>query len=253
VAARLQLVVPCYNEAARLDAEAFLAFVSSRTDVGLLFVDDGSTDGTATVLGDVAHRGAGRITALVLPRNVGKAAAVQHGIQAALDMQPDFVGYWDADLATPLDAVDEFLNVLDGNPDIDVVMGARVKLLGRRIDRHAMRHYAGRVFATAASLALGLDVYDTQCGAKIFRANALIREVFATPFRSQWVFDVEILARYVTLTHNGRGAGIYEFPLTRWVDVAGSKVRIRHGVRALLDILRIWQRSDRWDNAAPSR
>ena len=242
--ARLHLVVPCYNEAARLDREAFVQFVTGRTDVELLFVNDGSTDATSTVLGDIARRTAGRANVLVLTRNVGKAASVHHGILAALEKQPELVGYWDADLATPLVAVDDFLHVLDTNPQIDIVMGARVKLLGRQLDRHGMRHYAGRVFATAASIALGIGVYDTQCGAKVFRANSPIREVFASPFRSRWVFDVEILARYLTLGGNGnRGAGIYELPLKKWTDVAGSKIRIRHGARAFWDVVRIWRRS----------
>ena len=242
--ARLQLVVPCYNEAARLDREAFVQFVAGRQDVDLLFVNDGSTDRTSAVLGDIARRSAGRVTVLELAHNAGKAASVQRGILAALEKQPELVGFWDADLATPLAAVDEFLTVLDTHPQIDIVMGARVKLLGRQLDRHGMRHYAGRVFATAASIALGIGVYDTQCGAKIFRVNSPIRKVFASPFQSRWVFDIEILARYLTLNGNsGTGAGIYELPLTRWTDVAGSKIRIWHGVRALWDVGRIWRRS----------
>ena len=244
MATRLQLVIPCYNEASRLDTETFVRFVTARSDVALLFVDDGSTDATAQVLEDLAGRYAGRVATLLLPRNGGKAHAVQRGIVAAMDKQPELVGYWDADLATPLDAIDEFIRVLDTHPNIDIVMGSRVKLLGRRIDRHAHRHYAGRVFATAASLALRLDVYDTQCGAKIFRVNPQIRRVFATPFVSRWVFDVEILARYADVVGTGRAASsIYELPLTTWTDVPGSKVRARHAARAFWDVARIWRGS----------
>lgn len=239
---RLQLVIPCYNEASRLDTNAFVAFVTARSDLGLLFVDDGSTDSTRQVLQELARKCAGRVDTLLLPRNGGKAQAVQLGMAAALDKQPELVGYWDADLATPLDALDEFIRILDTHPAIDIVIGSRVKLLGRRIDRHAHRHYAGRVFATAASVALGLEVYDTQCGAKIFRVNPQIRQVFATPFRSKWVFDVEILARYANVVGTSRAASsIYELPLTTWTDVPGSKVKMRHGLRALWDIARIWR------------
>ncbi|HZL96523.1 MAG TPA: glycosyltransferase [Vicinamibacterales bacterium] len=239
---RLQLVIPCYNEASRLDVNTFVAFVTARSDLRLLFVDDGSTDSTPQVLEDLAGRCAGRVDTLLLPRNGGKARAVQRGMAAAIDKQPELVGYWDADLATPLDAIDEFISLLDTHSAIDIVIGSRVKLLGRRIDRHAYRHYAGRVFATAASLALGLDVYDTQCGAKIFRLTPEIRRVFATPFLSRWVFDVEILARYTSVVGTERAASsIYELPLTTWTDVPGSKVKMRHGLRALWDIARIWR------------
>jgi dolichyl-phosphate beta-glucosyltransferase len=241
---RLQLVIPCYNEAARLDTTTYVRFVTARDDVGLLFVDDGSTDSTAQVLEELAGKCAGRVDTLLLPRNGGKAQAVQRGMVAAIAKQPELVGYWDADLATPLDSLDEFIEVLDARPGIDIVIGSRVKLLGRRIDRHAYRHYAGRVFATAASLALGLDVYDTQCGAKIFRVNPHIRQVFATPFFSKWVFDVEILARYTSIVGTDRAASsIYELPLTAWKDVPGSKVKARHAARAFWDVARIWRGS----------
>ena len=70
---RLQLVVPCYNEAARLDGASFLQLVASRDDVDVLFVNDGSTDGTQNVLSDIAGKAGGRISAIQLPRNVGKA------------------------------------------------------------------------------------------------------------------------------------------------------------------------------------
>ena len=241
---RLQLVIPCYNEASRLDTDTFVRFITARSNVGLLFVDDGSTDSTAQVLQDIAEKSAGRVDTLVLSGNRGKAEAVQRGMVAAIDKQPELIGYWDADLATPLDAIDEFLGVFDTRPDIDIVMGSRVKLLGRRIERHAFRHYAGRLFATAASLALRLAVYDTQCGAKIFRVNPQIRRVLATPFLSKWVFDIEILARYADIVGRDRAAGsIYELPLTTWTDVAGSKVKVRHAGRALWDIARIWRGS----------
>ena len=241
---RLQLVVPCYNEAPRLDTDAFVRFVTARSDVGLLFVNDGSTDTTAQVLEKLAEKCAGRVDTVLLPKNRGKAYAVHCGMVAAIEKQPELVGYWDADLATPLDAIDEFIRVLDTHPDIDIVIGSRVKLLGRHIDRHAHRHYAGRVFATAASLALRLDVYDTQCGAKIFRVNPPIRRVFATPFVSKWVFDVEILARYAHIVGAGSAASsIYELPLTAWTDVPGSKVKARHAARAFWDVARIWRGS----------
>src|ERR671912_474562 len=116
---RLQLVIPCYNEAARLDTNTFLRFSHSRSDVGLLFVDDGSTDSTAQVLADLAAKSAGNVDTLLLPRNQGKAHAVQRGMVTAIERHPELIGYWDADLATPLDAIDEFLQVLDTRPKID--------------------------------------------------------------------------------------------------------------------------------------
>ena len=235
---RLQLVVPCYNEGSRLEPEAFHHLIAAGREIGLVFVDDGSTDGTAAILADLATRGEGKIMVLALKENVGKARAVQLGVLAAFEHEPEFVGFWDADLATPLDALQEFMEVFQARPDVDIVMGARVKLLGRDIRRSPIRHYCGRMFATAASFALGISVYDTQCGAKLFRVTAPVRLAFAAPFQSQWIFDVEILSRYLAATGTAQSESrIYEVPLKTWTAVPGSKLTVWHAVRAIWDLV----------------
>lgn len=237
---RIRLVVPCYNEAERLDGAAFLQFLSARPDSSLLFVDDGSRDATPAVLARLAAEGGGRVEVLTLAANQGKARAVRQGVLSALESGAGLVGYWDADLSTPLDAVGSFVETLDARPDIDLVMGARVKLLGRDIERLAVRHYAGRVFATAASIVLGLGVYDTQCGAKLFRSPSPIADAFREPFRSRWIFDVEVLERCVgRLGTAAAAARIYEYPLVRWHHAPGSKLMPRHVLRAAWDLLLI--------------
>jgi dolichyl-phosphate beta-glucosyltransferase len=243
---RLQLVIPCYNEASRFKSEAFLEFVASRSDARIVFVDDGSTDDTAAILADAVTRGRDKMSVVTLPRNVGKARAVQCGVLAAFEQQPEFVGYWDADLSTPLAALPEFIEVLDANPLVDIVIGSRVKLLGRHIDRKMMRHYCGRLFATAASLALRVGVYDTQCGAKVFRANQSVRQAFSPPFQSRWIVDVEILARYIAA--NGPASAkvqICELPLRTWTEVSGSKLSKWQAVRAVWDLALISRRPAR--------
>jgi glycosyltransferase involved in cell wall biosynthesis len=238
--ALLQLVVPCYNEAVRLEAEPFLRALRAISTINILFVDDGSSDSTPSVLADICARGEGRITILTLPANVGKAAAVRAGILAAFDRQPQYVGFWDADLSTPLEALQEFMVTFSTRPNVDIVIGARVKLLGRDIRRRLVRHYCGRIFATAASFALGIAVYDTQCGAKLFRATSVVRQVFSQPFHSRWAFDVEILSRYIAASGaSAAESRICEIPLASWRDVPGSKLTLRHAIRAAWDLARI--------------
>jgi glycosyltransferase involved in cell wall biosynthesis len=240
-AAHIILVVPCYNEAARLDRDAYRDYRPSGHRVDLLFVDDGSTDATPEVLQAIlgSRRGADRL--LRLPRNSGKAEAVRQGLLAAIEQEPHYVGFWDADLATPLDDVTVFADILDEKPALHMVFGARVKLLGRRIDRNPVRHYAGRAFATVVSLMLRLPVYDTQCGAKLFRVTDALRAAVSRPFLSRWVFDVEILARYRQSLPPSPGleGAVYELPLLRWHDVSGSKLTAFDFVKAGRDLWRI--------------
>ena len=232
--ARVALVVPCYNEAERLDATAFRDFRLPDDEIEFLFVNDGSTDTTSQVLATTGAR------IVNLEKNSGKAEAVRRGILAALDRSPGFVGFWDADLATPLSELPGFMEIMRSRPEIDIVFGARVRLLGREISRRPSRHYVGRVGATLISSSLGLAVYDTQCGAKLFRVSDTVREVFSTPFLSRWIFDVEIIARFVQLWGRDRVArALYEYPVTQWHDVKGSKVKSRDFIRALSDLWKI--------------
>lgn len=241
----LVLVVPCYNEAARLAVDEFEAFARARADVALVLVDDGSTDGTAAVLDLIRAGCPERVDVLSLGRNLGKAEAVRRGMLAAIGKRPVLAGYWDADLAAPLSALEDFVRLADLAPHVTVLMGARVRLMGRHIERSPLRHYLGRVFATAASWVLGMAVYDTQCGAKVFRVSDDLRRVFEVPFLTRWTFDVEVLARHMALS--GRAAadrerlGIYEVALREWRHRAGSKLTPVGALRAASDLLRIWR------------
>jgi dolichyl-phosphate beta-glucosyltransferase len=241
------IVVPCHNEAARLPVDRFVEFAARVPSVRFLFVDDGSTDATPEQLHKLESRDASRFAVVVQPRNRGKAEAVRLGMRAAFERRPTYAGYWDADLATPLDAIPSFVEILEERPDLDMVLGSRVKLMGRSIERSALRHYPGRVLATLASLTLGLAVYDTQCGAKLFRCTPDVEGLFAEPFVANWLFDVDLLARYVRARRGTDRpqpeATIYEFPLHEWRDVPGSKTRPRDFFVALVELARIRRRT----------
>lgn len=237
------IVVPCYNEAARLATEKFRAFAHAHSSVRFLFVNDGSRDGTAQLLAALSASDPAHFAWLDLPKNGGKAEAVRSGMVRALASECRYAGYWDADLATPLEEIPRFVAALEGGHDI--CFGSRVRLLGRAIERRPLRHYLGRMFATAASFVLDLAVYDTQCGAKLFRVSETARALFAEPFRVNWTFDVELIARLQSRLHRehkGQDASslIYELPLNEWRDIAGSKVRPTDFLTGFLEIIRIY-------------
>jgi dolichyl-phosphate beta-glucosyltransferase len=252
---RTIIVIPCYNEAKRLDGDAFVRFAKNHPSIGFLFVNDGSSDRTLDVLHGLQRRLLRQCGIRHLAANVGKAEAVRHGCLAAFAQGAAYVGYWDADLATPLDAVPAFLRVLEDRPRLELVCGARVKMLGRSIKRSLLRHCLGRVFARAASWALGLPMYDTQCGAKLFHASPRMRAVFAQPLCTRWLLDVELLARLIAGTRAGLAPVeeiVCEAPLEVWHDQKGSKVRALDFFKALYELFVISRKYLRSPVARPS-
>jgi glycosyltransferase involved in cell wall biosynthesis len=226
------LIVPCYNEEARLDMDRFAAGPASCV---FLFVNDGSTDGTAHA---IRERLGERVFLLDLPRNVGKAEAVRSGMLHASRTSPlngaAWIGFWDADLATPLSEVTSFLRFGQFMGDrVDSIWGSRVYRLGSSIRRSYLRHLAGRLVATAAGVLLGLPSYDSQCGAKLFRRE-IVEIAFSEPFISRWLFDMELLMRL-------KDYRIVEYPLRQWRDISGSRSRmVTMALRVFPELVRIW-------------
>jgi glycosyltransferase involved in cell wall biosynthesis len=237
------LIVPCYNEERRLRRDTFLEFLRARPHATLCFVDDGSSDGTLKSLEGMQSEGGLRILVQALRTNSGKAEAVRQGVLHAASLKRfALIGYWDADLSTPLSQLDLLAGALDADPARMLALGSRVKRLGSEIDRNATRHYLGRVFSTLASQMFDLPVYDSQCGAKLFRAD-VAGVLFGEPFVTKWLFDVELLVRLRRhLGAKGFLEGSIEVPLTAWKEMGGSKLRLSHMVRVPVDLLRIRSR-----------
>ena len=166
------------------------------------------------------------------------------------------IGFWDGDLATPLSTLNIFMDVFVQRKQVEMVFGSRVALLGRDIQRHASRHYLGRIFATLASLLLRLRVYDTQCGAKLFRSSKNLKQALSEKFENSWIFDVELIARLQLQRERIRAAQkeskqpvllplsstIFESPLDSWRDISGSKLSLKHKTSALYGLFHIWRR-----------
>jgi dolichyl-phosphate beta-glucosyltransferase len=234
------IVVPCFDEEHRLDRERFAALARTPS-IRLLFVDDGSRDGTLRVLRDLEARGAGRIEVLALPHNVGKGEAVRAAMNHAIASGATIVGYIDADLSTPPSEAVRLVGELDRR-GLAVVVGSRVRLVGHHIERRFTRHALGRVFVTIADAILRMPFYDTQCGAKFFRVTPLLCGVLAEPFCSRWAFDVELLGRLLAGTRDVpayEAGDIAELPLLEWVDVGESKLRLAGMARTLVDLAKI--------------
>ena len=174
------IIIPCYNEAERLDTSSFASFMDRYPDIAFLFVNDGSTDRTRDVLIRLC---AARPNASFweLAENSGKAEAVRQGILKAAESEScgNFIGVWDADLSTSLEEIPRFLAC--ARPGIWMVSGCRLRRLGGHVERSLIRHILGRSFATIISNYLDLPVYDTQCGAKLYAREEITRLVIPVP------------------------------------------------------------------------
>lgn len=226
------IIIPCYNEALRLDFQQFRDIDKS---IVFLFVNDGSQDNTLELLR--SNQSSNRLV-LDLSKNVGKAKAVRMGV---LHIQTipfyngiEWIGFWDADLATPLYEINNFFKYINQfyQEDVDAVIGSRVPRLGSQIRRSYKRYVWGRTFATVTSFVFKTKTYDSQCGAKLFR-KPIAEKCFKDPFISKWIFDIEILLRV-------KNCKVVEYPLMQWIDIKGSKLKIFPTLlRTMIDIIKL--------------
>ena len=233
-----EIVVPCYNERHRLQPAAIATLVAA--NIAVTLVDDGSTDATLAYLQQLARDHGPGVRVVPLSRNVGKAEAIRHALMTP--STAPWRGYCDADAAVPATEIIRLLQLAQQHRAVGAVLGARVGLAGRSIARRSTRHYAGRIFATAASLTLDARIYDTQCGLKWFRNNAALQAALAEPFGSPWLFDVELLGRLLLLFQANphiTSNQIFEEPLLAWQEIAGSKLRLHDFVTSPWQLLRI--------------
>ena len=229
----LSIVIPAYNEEQRLPATiaAIMAWIAGKSldSVEVIVVDDGSRDATASVVEQLS----GQLPALRLlrnPGNRGKGYSVRHGM---LEAKGDWVLFSDADLSAPIEEFDKLYAAATAQ-DAAVAIGSRAldrSLIG--VHQSGFREYAGRFFNLLMRGVTGLPFWDTQCGFKLFRADAC-REVFSRLQLEGFGFDVEAL--FIARMHKFK---IVEVPV-RWSHCEGTKVRmIQDSLNMFLDLLRV--------------
>ena len=236
----LALIVPCYNEFNRLAAEEFLKAIDKYPKMEMYLVNDGSTDSTLSLLQDLQTRCTcpNRIKIIDLGINQGKAEAVRQGMLHALKVKSyELYGFLDADLSTSFEDFFNLVNYITENFSKKYVWGARIPRRGTNIVRKRYRHLLGRIISFYTRFLLVIPVYDTQCGAKVF-CEDWVEQIFSAPFKSRWLFDIEIFLRLQNLfSREELLIYTYEYPLKAWNHVAGSKVMSISSLRVLVDLL----------------
>jgi dolichyl-phosphate beta-glucosyltransferase len=241
---RTTIVIPCYNEADRLHLEVFLNFARNNPKISFVFVDDGSKDLTISLLCGAMAALPKQIDVLMMARNAGKAEAVRHGLQFAAKRGDKYIAFLDADLATPLNAINDFISVADRLDNIDVVFGSRAGGLGRRVYRDLHRKLISLVCASMGRMATGMALKDTQCGAKLFRNSLHLKNCLNSPFTAGWLFDVELFLR-ISNPNRGERKNFFEYPVLEWTEIPGSNIKmsdvIKGGLKMTTLILNQWR------------
>ncbi|MEP3890771.1 MAG: glycosyltransferase [Hellea sp.] len=241
---RTTIIIPCYNEANRLHLEAFLNFARKNPKISFVFVDDGSKDLTISLLCGAMAALPNQVDVLMMARNAGKAEAVRHGLKFAAKRGDKYIAFLDADLATPLNAINDFISVADRLDNIDVVFGSRAGGLGRRVYRDLHRKMISLVCASMGRLATGLALKDTQCGAKLFRNTPHLKTCLEAPFTAGWLFDVELFLRISNPDRQER-KNFFEYPVLEWTEIPGSNIKfsdvIKGGLKMMSLIMNQWK------------
>jgi glycosyltransferase involved in cell wall biosynthesis len=228
----LSIIVPAYNEAARLGLTLRTIFdylAGQDADSEVIVVDDGSTDETVEVANQHLIQSS-RISARVIPvqPNRGKGHAVCTGLLAAT---APIALFTDADLSTPITETPKLVEPIERGK-ADLTFGSRAldrSLIG--VHQPWRREQGGRVFNFIVRIATGLPFWDTQCGFKAFRLS-VCRPIIEAATINRFGFDVELL--YVA---DKAGLRLQEIPV-RWDHNEGSKVSVMRDSLRMFDEVR---------------
>src|ERR1041384_540895 len=220
MSASLSVIIPAYNEAARLEKtlRGVVDYLrQNRPEAEVIVVDDGSTDETAELARKVFQdSGDLRTSVISYKSNLGKGRAVRLGLLAA---RGEVALFSDADLSTPISEAPKLVEpILSGA--YDVTFGSRAldrRLIG--VHQPWRREQGGRIFNLAVRLATGLPFWDTQCGFKAFNMTVCKPLVEAATI-DRFGFDVELL--YLAFR---AGLRLKEVPV-RWDHNEGSKITL---------------------------
>jgi dolichyl-phosphate beta-glucosyltransferase len=231
----VSIVIPAYNEESRLPStlDAVIAYLSQEksahskfASAEIVVVDDGSRDGTAALVENRRHPS---LRLLRNPGNRGKGYTVRHGM---LEARGEWILYTDADLSAPIEELDKLIAAVE-RENVQVAIGSRAldrSLVG--VHQSAFREISGRAFNWVMRMITGLPFRDTQCGFKLFRADAA-RAIFSRQTLDGFSFDVEDLVIAKVL-----GIKAIEVPVV-WNNVEGTKVSAFSGAASFAQLAEI--------------
>jgi dolichyl-phosphate beta-glucosyltransferase len=240
------IVIPAYNESARLGAtlEKVLAYVhAQRWDAEVIVVNDGSRDNTAEIVRTFAAKDPS-LRLVENPGNRGKGYSVRNGM---LNARGQIVLFTDADLSSPIEEAPKLFRALGDGADI--ALGSRWLRAETQTQRQPLhRQLFGRIFNLVLRLTLGLQFKDTQCGFKAFKQPA-VQAIFPLQKIERWGFDPEILFLARKL-----GFKVKEVSVA-WGHSGDTRINpLVDGSRMVMEMLRIrwYDLRGKYDGSSPS-
>ena len=231
----LFMIVPCFNEEKRINLD-YWSKLSEIPNVHWIFVNDGSSDGTKSLLNQISNS-----SVINLERNSGKAEAIRKGILETFNKNQTEIflfGYLDADSAFEIEDIKNVIKLsFSKESTYDSYWGSRVALSGRNIARNNLRHILSRILITIFGYRLGNLPYDPQTGFKVFNFNHEQMTIFDKNFQTKWFVDLEILLRFNAVS--GKDMKIWEEPVNTWRDIEGSKIRGLEIISVFRDLIKI--------------
>jgi glycosyltransferase involved in cell wall biosynthesis len=229
---RLDLVLPAHNEEARLDrtVDAYRRAWPG-ADLRIWVALDGCDDGTAEVVARHADADP-RVGSVELPK-LGKGGALIEAFRLCAAGDAELIAYVDADGATPPPELDRLVRAVGDGAD-GAIASRRMSAAVATGPRPMQRRVTSAGFAAVVRRLFDVPYADTQCGAKVLRAD-LVRRVLPLLSSRDFLFDVDLV-----VTARQLGFRIVEIP-TVWVDQRGSRLRAaRDAKRMLWSSLRLW-------------
>ena len=203
--------------------------------IDFFLLNDGSSDNTLNIL-NLFALDYNWVNVLNYEINSGKGEVVRASMLAVSAKDYDVIGFWDSDFATPFE---EFVGISEacGTNNFDIVVSARIKLRGWEVKRNEFRHWASRILLTFINIVFKLEIYDTQCGCKVFN-QSVVNKLFADKFITRWLFDMEVFIRYMKL-HPRHEQKIFELPVKSWQEVKGSKLKLKDFILVPFNVMKL--------------
>lgn len=227
---KLSIIIPAYNEEKRIGStlENYVSFFNKNLeDYEIIIILNGCVDNTLEIVNKIAKKNKA-LKVLEFKEKIGKGGAIKQGFKLA---KGDLIGFVDADSST---SPEEFLKLYNNISDYDGVIASRW-MKGSVISKKQpfLRIIFGRVFNFIVNVLFGFHYKDTQCGAKLFKKEA-VEKIIDNIGLTKWAFDIDVL--YLMKRNKFR---IIEFP-TVWGDSPESKLKLGKAAKQMaLSVVRL--------------